>query len=88
MVVAVILLALMCAYLYYMLVNFILKQMKINDITYDALKQFVKWNDELNDHIDKNEERIGKAEISVANATNKATVNAKKIERMQGYAEH
>ena len=88
MVVAVILLALMCAYLYYMLVNFILKQAKINDVTYDALKQFVKWNEELNDHIDKNDERIGKAEISVANATNKATVNAKKIERMQGYAEH
>lgn len=88
MVVAVILLALMCAYLYYMLVNFILKQAKINDVTYDALKQFVKWNEELTDHIDKNEERIGKAEISVANATNKATVNAKKIERMQGYAEH
>ncbi len=88
MVVAVILLALMCAYLYYRLVNFILKQMKINDITYDALMQFVKWNEELTDNIDKNEERISKAEISVANATNKATVNAKKIERMQGYAEH
>jgi len=87
-VVAVILLALMCAYLYYRLVNFILKQMKINDITYDALMQFVKWNEELTDNIDKNEERISKAEISVANATNKATVNAKKIERMQGYAEH
>lgn len=88
MVVAVILLALMCAYLYYMLVNFTLKQKKINDITYDALMQFVKWNEELTDNIDKNEERISKAEISVANATNKATVNAKKIERMQGYAEH
>lgn len=88
MVVAVILLALLVAYLYYMLVRFILRQTKINDTSYAVFKEFQKWNEDISKHVEKNTDRIGKAEISVANATNKATVNAKKIERMQGYAEH
>lgn len=88
MVVAVILLALLCAYMYYIMAKFILRQSKINDVTYEVLKEFRKWNEDLASKIDKNGDRIAKAEISVANATNKATVNAKKIERMQGYAEH
>lgn len=88
MVVAVILLALLCAYMYYIMAKFILRQSKINDVTYEVLKEFRKWNEDLTSKIDKNGDRIAKAEISVANATNKATVNAKKIERMQGYAEH
>lgn len=86
MVVALIFIACVAyAYGLYVVLKFIATQIKMNDAEADAFKALLDWNADLERKISENEKRILKAEVTASNASNKATVNAKKIERIQGY---
>lgn len=81
MAVAMILIALVCAYLLYITGAFIARQITINDNMVKCLNELAEWHEAEDKEIALVKKHLERVETVAGNAQNKATENAKKIER-------